>query len=527
MDMSAGLSTPNSITPTTGFLLIDSDLRIKQSSATAAKMIGRNDESLLDSPIEDLIGPCPKLKALATGSRLLGSTTAIDWSLTIEGRMLLASAFTNDVPTDEAKRVIVLMLYDHPDAASDEKKPMHAPELAKAEGFLPSLRFGRSVSFIGLALMISTGLWFATTTGESRSVDNDDGSLGVISDADTPDPNAAEPSPSIEQDQSSRRFVGQVHPGTSVAGVAPLDGSISNLEAPDFGVFVQKGDLLITLDPDEEAANRQREARIAMIEAKAELVKLQNWSTSAEMRQAERGLRDADHEVKRAKLEGDRTKQLLDDGIIAASEHESALENLRSAESRKEEAVAQHEEAAAQATGEALDIAKERLEIAQASFEALEVAQQDREIRAPISGIMLPAPSTETTNSDLSVGQEVKKGASLFLIGEIDEVIVQTSVSEFDLELIKVGQEAGITSPSQADFKAMGEVVSISQISSSFGEPGMATGGGYTPPPSRYDVTVKVSGMDQEIKERIRIGMTVDVDIDTAADLVSSRSSAD
>ncbi len=525
MAISAGPRTSHLITPTTGFLLIDSNLRIKQSSATAAKMMGRRDEELLDRSVEDLIGPCPKLRDLVAGSILPDSTTASDWSLPIEGRTLLARAFLDDVSTDESKRVIVLMLYEGADVASVSK--MHAPDQANAAGLSSKLLSGRSLSLIGLALMISTSLWFATTTGESRSVDHDDSSLSAISDMGAPSAVGAEPSSSMEQDLSSRRFVGQVYPGTSVAGVAPLNGSISKLEAPDFGVFVQKGDLLITLDPDEEAANRQREARIAMIEAKAELAKLQNWSTSTEMRQAERGLRDAEHEVKRAKLEGDRTKQLLDDGIIAASEYEAALENLRSAESRHAEAVAQHEEAAAQGTGEAREIAEQRLEIAQANFEALEVTPQDREIRAPISGIMLPAPSTDTTPSDLSVGQEVKKGASLFLIGEIDDVVVQTSVSEFDLELIKAGQKANITSPSQADFNAAGEVVSISQISSSFGEMGMAAGGGYTPPPSRYDVTVKVSGMDQDTKEKIRIGMTVDVDIDTAAELVSGQSSTD
>jgi len=62
----------------------------------------------------------------------------------------------------------------------------------------------------------------------------------------------------------------------------------------------------------------------------------------------------------------------------------------------------------------------------------------------------------------------------------------------------------------------------MSRMSSSFGNSRGITGG-YTPP-SRYDVAVKVSTRDQEIKDKFRLGMTVDVKIDTAAaDVVSNR----
>jgi multidrug resistance efflux pump len=370
-------------------------------------------------------------------------------------------------------------------------------------------------------MLASFGFGLAVATGESRSLEDGDGQSGMNNGP--VDPAGINPSQTLGQDMSSRRFVGQIHPGTSVAGVAPMDGSILSLEEPDFGVFVEKGDLLITFSPDEEAANGLREARIAMIEAKAEVLKLQNWSTSSEMRSANRALKEAEHEVKRAKVERDRTQQLFDDGIIAASEHEAALESLRSAESSLEESEAQREEVAAKGTGDLLDIAEERLDIARDKFEALQMTEQDREIRAPISGILLPAPSTEITSSDLSVGQEVKKGTPLFLIGDIDSIMIETSVSEFDLDLIKIGQKATVTSPSQSDFSAVGKVVNISQISSSFGEMAMASGGGYTPPPSRYDVTISVSTTDQETQGTIRIGMTVDIDIDTAAALAASQ----
>ncbi len=386
-----------------------------------------------------------------------------------------------------------------------------------------SLYSGRTASLIGLAILLSFGFWLAVPIGESRSIEEADGQSGMGNSPNNGEPaGIVQPQP-LDQDMSNRRFVGQIHPRTSIAGVAPMDGSLLSLEEPDFGVFVEKGDLLITLAPDEEAANSLREAKIAVIEAKSEVLKIRNWSTSSEMRGAERTLKDAAHEVKRAKVERDRTQQLFDDGIIAASEHETALESLRSAESQLEEAEVQREEIADQGKGELLDIAEERLDIARDKFEALQITEQDREIRAPISGILLPAPSTETMSSELSVGQDIKKGASLFLIGDIDSFIVETSVSEFDLDLIKIGQKATVTSPAQTEFHAIGEVLNISQISSSFGEPAMAPGGSYTPPPSRYDVTVSVATRDQQTKGTIRIGMTVDVDIDTAAELVASQ----
>lgn len=369
-------------------------------------------------------------------------------------------------------------------------------------------------------MLVVLGLWFDATIGESKSVEVDGGASEFIGEAGMVEPLA----PAVEAANASlRRFVGQVHPGTSVAGIAPMKGNITMLEAPDFGVFVEEGDLLVTLDPGDEVEKSLREGKIAVIEAKAELLKLKNWSTSSEMREADRSVKDAEREVQRAKTRRDRTKQLFDDGIVSADEYESDVESQRSAESQLESAIVRREEVEQQATGELLEINRERFEIAKTDYDALQASQQNREVRAPISGIMLPAPSTEFTSSDLSVGQAVEKGTSLFLVGNLDEIIVQTSVSEFDIDLIKTGQAAAITSPSQPEFRAVGEVVSISQISSSFGDMSMQMGGGYTPPPSRYDVAVKISTKDQQIKGKIRIGMTVDVEIDTNADVVAGK----
>jgi len=372
-----------------------------------------------------------------------------------------------------------------------------------------------AVAWFLVSLAAPIVIWLAAPTSESRSVNGDDPESAVTG------PDMAAPSEpgvpsSLEPAASIRRFVGQIHPGSSVAAIAPMNGSITSLEAPDFGVFVEEGDLLITLDPSDEAGKALREARIAVIEARSELLKLENWSTSSEMREAERSVKDAEREVKRAKLEHDRTKQLFDDGIVSENEYETTSESLRSTESQWQSSLARHEELAEQGTGERLEITKERFIIANTDYEALEASQQHREIRAPISGIMLPAPATEFRSSNLSVGQAVEKGTSLFLVGTLDEIIVQTSVSEFDIDLIAIGQKATITSPARPDFEATGEVTSMSQISSSFGD-AQGLSGGYTPPPSRYDVAVKVSTGDQEIKDKIRLGMTVDVKIDTAA----------
>lgn len=510
-------NAPSTRGEASGLLVIDQDLLICQISQASADILGIDEDGLMGRAITDFIGLSPEMQSLQ--AELLGHGEAgwKPWQADIDGRRVQVHGFVDGFSALPQERLIMLTI-------SEVMREVSRQETVLPPTFAdPDSRSVRSHIFPGFLILLAVvGLGLAISDSESRSVD-DDAALGETAvHAPSPGPSGDEPSGSTAEDMSIRRFAGQLLPAVSVAGVAPLDGMISSISAPSFGVAVEKGDLLITLDPGEGGDKALREARITLIEAKSELLKLKNWSTSAEMREAERSLNEAEHMLKRTMIERDRTKMLFDEGIIAANEYETAVESVRSAELSKASAEARHDEVAAQAKGEFLDIATERFGIAEADYTSLETAQQDRKVRAPIDGILLPAPGEDNQSNELSIGLTIEKGTSLFVIGSVDDLIVQTSVSEFDVDMIKVGQQAQITSPARPDVRLVGEVVSISQISSSFSAGNTETNGSVIPP-ARYDVTVKVSTKDQEMREDLRIGMTVDVEIDTAQALVAVR----
>lgn len=308
--------------------------------------------------------------------------------------------------------------------------------------------------------------------------------------------------------RASRIFVGDIRPGELVAAVAGIGGYVTRLEASEPGVLVKKGDLLAVLDST-DAEKEMLQAKVSAVEAKLEYLKLQNWSNSTEMREAERAVQDAERAVSLAKRKSAQSKQLLDDGIIAASEYELELETYHQNQAQLMSAIARRDDVEAQANDELLEVARQRLEIAESDYASIKETIRNREVRAPIDGILLPAPSKDQHQQEISVGQALEKGTPLFLIGNLDDLVVRTSVSEFDVDLIKTGQEAVITSGALPDVRMTGIVESVSLFSSTFGDAYEAFGQDV---PTRYDVVVRIAARDPS--HPIRIGMTVDVEID-------------
>lgn len=327
----------------------------------------------------------------------------------------------------------------------------------------------------------------------------------------------------MEAATNSRLFVGAVHPGETLVTSAGIEGHITRLEQPDFGVFVEKGDLLAVID----ASVVQKEglqARVTAVEARLEYLKLKNWQSGSEMREAERAVLEAKRAVDLASRKRDQSRQLLDEGIIAASEYELEEQTLLQSETQLTSAVERYGEVEDQANDELIELARQKFEMAEKDLAAIEASMNENELRAPISGILLPPPRTKTGLSEISVGQTLKDGQPLFLIGNLDDIVVKISVGELDIDLIRTGQKAIVTSPVLPADGMTGVVESVSQYASSFGE-NQYYGG--TPEPSRYDVVIRVPIEGRTDHQRIRIGMTVDVEIDITEEVAGPVPQAD
>lgn len=389
-------------------------------------------------------------------------------------------------------------------------RPEEAP-LAAARQDRRRFRHAGPAALAALFLATALGLWLKFGA-PSDGVD-----LALAEAAPSPSgPVSAEDQAASEaimaEVKTSRIFVGNIRPGKLVAAAAGIGGYVTRLEESEVGVLVEKGDLLAVLDST-DAEKEMLQAKIAAVEAKLEYLKLQNWSNSTEMREAERAVQDAERSVNLAKRKSAQSKQLLDDGIIAGSEYELELETYHQSQAQLMSAIARRDDVEAQANDELLEVARQRLDIANADYASIKETVKNSDVRAPIGGILLPAPSKDRDQQEISVGQVLEKGTPLFLIGNLDDLVVKTSVSEFDVDLIKTGQKAIISSEALPDVRMTGVVESVSLFSSTFGNEYEMLG---RSAPSRYDVVIRIAARDPS--HPVRIGMTVDVEIDIGDD---------
>jgi len=138
--------------------------------------------------------------------------------------------------------------------------------------------------FAALLLAASLGLWLKFGP-PSTAVDLTQAEAAPS----LSEPVSAETEAFMAEVRTSRMFVGNIRPGELVAAVAGVRGYVTRLEESEFGVLVEKGDLLAVLDST-DAEREMLQAKITAVEAKLEYLKLQNWSTSSEMREAERAV---------------------------------------------------------------------------------------------------------------------------------------------------------------------------------------------------------------------------------------------
>jgi multidrug efflux pump subunit AcrA (membrane-fusion protein) len=137
-----------------------------------------------------------------------------------------------------------------------------------------------------------------------------------------------------------------------------------------------------------------------------------------------------------------------------------------------------------------LAVAEARLANAQAQLDAAQAALSDLELRAPFDG----------TVSEIFVhpSEWVTIGLPVLLLADINHLQAETTdLSEIDLALLKIGDEAIVTFDALPDIVVRGVVSRIA--------PKAAEGAGVN-----YPVTIELS----EIPEQLRWGMTAFVDIE-------------
>ncbi len=240
---------------------------------------------------------------------------------------------------------------------------------------------------------------------------------------------------------------------TDVTVVAPrVRGHVAQVLVAD-NQPVKAGQVLVRLDAQEYAARVAGAegdlamADAAMASAQAALVRLSSEEAmaTAQVREAETGIRAADAEVRRARADWTRYDSLLKTGYVPRRdadrvEAQAITASAQADKSRAGLALSRSQAAAtASRRGELLAaIAQGRAQRDKAAA-ALELARQDRahaDIRAPVSGVV--------GDRQANVGDYVQPGSRLLVVNPLDRLYITANFKETQTARMLNGQTASV-----------------------------------------------------------------------------------
>ncbi len=253
------------------------------------------------------------------------------------------------------------------------------------------------------------------------------------------------------------RATGTVNPVITVQVGSQVSGTIQKLFA-DFNSEVKEGEVIAQLDQDlfkaqmeqnraslENAQRKFDNARAALEKERANLE-----STKARQEDVRAGLAKAEAQVGEAKTSLDRVLRLVQEGILAKSEEDTARAGWEVRVAELDAARAQLSAAAAQVKASEAQIRANRAEVAayqsqvkqaRASLRQAEVNLSRTVIRSPIDGVVI--------SRNVDVGQTVAaslQAPTLFIIAkDLTKMQVETNVPEADISRVKPGQRTLFT----------------------------------------------------------------------------------
>lgn len=267
---------------------------------------------------------------------------------------------------------------------------------------------------------------------------------------------------------------------------------------------VAKGDVLFKLDAEPyELVLQRADAQLGMVRNDLLALRTSYKDTQAQIEQAK-----SDIDLDRTNFE--RQQKLAINNYTPQATLDAARNTLRGAEQKLASLNAQLAGITANLNGDPNAAIEDHPRYKDALAARNEAARQlsHTSVRAPFSGIVTNVPS-------LQPGQYLAASATAFNIVSDDHVWVEASPKETELTSVVPGQKASITVDTYPGIEWSGTVDSISPASaSSFSLlPAENTSGNWVKVVQRIPMRVRVE--NQPDKPRLRVGMSVEVDVDT------------
>ncbi len=224
------------------------------------------------------------------------------------------------------------------------------------------------------------------------------------------------------------------------------------------GDKVKEGQVLVRLE-DQEFRAQYDQARGAADSARAQFEQLQHGSRPEEIQQTEHNLSEARATAANDKLTLDRTRTLVDQGVLskqalddATAKYEASQQRVHSLEQNNQlakigprtEEIARAKGAVTQAEGQAA-YAKSQLDATV--------------IRAPISGTIL---DRSAEKGELLTGQFASAARPVFSIANLDDIQADLDIAQDDFAKLGPHQKAVVTVDAFPDLKWNGEIAEMS-----------------------------------------------------------------
>lgn len=261
---------------------------------------------------------------------------------------------------------------------------------------------------------------------------------------------------------------GKIFPETEVKISSDVSGEIVELYVKE-GDSVTMGQIMAKIRPDEyQSAVEQGEASVNTARSQRDISSSNVKGSSAQIDQLKADKARLEAQLNVAKQTFQRNEKLYKEGIISQSEYETAVGNLKAAESSLAgaEASLRSAESNLASARENVRVSEFGISSAGARLKELRTSLQKTIITAPVSGIVS---KLNVEKGERVVGTLQMAGTEMMRIANLSSMEVQVDVSESDILKVTVGDEADIEVDAYLGRKFKGKVTEIANSASNVG----------------------------------------------------------
>lgn len=243
---------------------------------------------------------------------------------------------------------------------------------------------------------------------------------------------------------------GLVEPKESVRVFSKTVGQVKEILVQE-GDQVKKDTILMRLD-DEQIRLQVAQARANLDSAQASLERIKAGARPQEVSQVEAAVRQAKINMDSAEENYLKMQKLFSEGAISEQQHDQAKNQLEITRAQYQSASESYKLITEGASAQDIRAVEAQVRQAQSALELAQSQLNNSIIKAPISG--------SVTSISVKTGELASSAIPLLSILDISELSVKTGISEKDIGVVQIGQEAEIFIDAFPREKFSGEVAS-------------------------------------------------------------------